>query len=148
MTLFDADIRRVSEAHGLNPALVAAMVLVESGGQTRAYRYEPNFYAKYLAGKPEWQTFPPERCSASYGLMQVMYPVAVEMGFRYGAPEYLYVPYIGLEYGCRKLAQLLDWSHGLIPQALAAYNGGRVANAKPPYRNQFYVDKVLARLTP
>jgi soluble lytic murein transglycosylase-like protein len=76
--------------------------------------------------------------------MQIMYVTAREVGFTQSAPEYLFVPEIGLEFGCRKLRQLLDWAQGRVPQALAAYNGGKKANTTPPYRNQAYVDKVLS----
>jgi len=71
-----------------------------------------------------------------------MYPVACELGYAEDAPEYLFVPTIGLLWGCKKLRSLLDWSKQNVDQALAAYNGGKGDNETPPYRNQFYVDKV------
>jgi len=144
-TAYRSDIEVAAKAHALDPDLVEALVLVESSGRTHAYRYEPRFWAKYMAARPEWRDLNPERVSASYGLMQVLFVVAVECGFSAHDPEYLFVPSIGLEYGCRKLEQLLRWSHGSIPQALAAYNGGRGGNAAPPYRNQPYVDLVFAQ---
>ena len=144
MTDYRQEIEAAAARFGLDPDLVEAIVLTESAGKTHAYRYEPQFWAKYLAPKPEWQHEHPERVSASYGLMQVLYVVAKEVGFKQSAPEYLFVPDIGLEFGCRKLRQLLDWSKGNREQALAAYNGGKKANTKPPYRNQTYVNRVLA----
>ena len=145
-TAYRQDIEAAAARFTLDPNLVEAVVLTESAGKTSAYRYEPQFYAKYMASRPEWARENPERVSASYGLMQVLYVTAREMGFTGSAPEYLFVPDIGLEFGCRKLRQLLTWSTGNVAQALAAYNGGRVANAKPPYRNQSYVDRVLTHM--
>jgi soluble lytic murein transglycosylase-like protein len=146
VTAYRAEIETAAKAQALDPDLVEALVLVESAGRTTAYRYEPNFFIKYMAGRPEWKDLNPERVSASYGLMQVLFVVAVEVGYTARDPEHLFVPSIGLEYGCRKLAQLLTWSDGNVTQALAAYNGGRGGNGKPPFRNQVYADRVVARL--
>lgn len=142
-TPYRAEIEAAAKAHGLEPDLVEAVVMTESSGHTDAFRWEPNFYAKYLAGKPQWADWAPRRVASSYGLMQVMYVVARELGFT-GEPELLFVPRVGLDWGCRKLATLLAWSGGNVLQALAAYNGGKGGNATPPYRNAHYAAKVLA----
>ena len=144
---YRAEIRQAAAAHGLDARVVEAIVMVESAGKTHAYRYESGFWAKYLANHPDYRGANPERVSASYGLMQVMYPVAREMGFLFADPELLFVPATGLEYGCRKLASLLTWSDGDLPQALAAYNGGKAKNVTPPLRNQAYADRVLLALS-
>lgn len=141
------EIAEAAAAHGLDPRVVEAVVAVESSGRTSAYRFEPQFYAKYLAGKPEWAGAVPERVSASYGLMQVMFVVAKELGFTSPDPELLFVPRIGLDWGCRKLATLLKWSGGDLVQALAAYNGGKGNNLKPPFRNISYAERVLQALS-
>jgi soluble lytic murein transglycosylase-like protein len=145
---YRAEAHAIASTMGLDPDLVIAVALVESSGRTYAYRYEPAFWRRYLAGRPEWDGANPERVSASYGLMQVMFPVAIEVGYpRADPPEYLFVPTIGLTYGCRKLAETLKWSGGDIPAGLAAYNGGKTQDNTPgvhPKRNQTYVDKVLA----
>ena len=141
---YQLEIEAAASRFGLESWLVEAVVEAESARKTHAYRYEPRFWAKYLAKTPEWSQANPERVSASYGLMQIMYTTAREVGFTGTAPEYLFVPEIGLEFGCRKLRSLLDWSKGRVPQALAAYNGGKVANTVAPYRNQPYVDRVLS----
>jgi len=146
MTAYRAEIVAASTKHALKPDLVEALVLIESSGRTHAYRYEPQFWTKYMLGKPAWAGTNPARVSASYGLMQIMYPVAVEVGFTGSDPEYLFVPSIGLEFGCRQLAQLLAWAQGDANQALCAYNGGRGGNGVHPFRNQPYADRVLAAL--
>jgi soluble lytic murein transglycosylase-like protein len=147
MTAYRREIESAARLANLDPNLVEAVVLVESGGHTNAYRYEKNFWFKYMAPKPEYRDANPERVSASYGLMQVLWVVAVEVGCsRVDPPEYLFVPAIGLTFGCLKLAQLLAWSKGNVTQALAAYNGGKGSNGAPPFRNQSYADRVLKQL--
>lgn len=146
MTEYRAEIEAISSQFSLDPDLVEAIVLTESSGKTHAYRFEPAFWERYMKNKPQWDGANPSRVSSSYGLMQCMYPVACEMGFSENAPEYLFVPTIGLHWGCKKLRSLLDWAKQNTDQALAAYNGGKNGNTAPPYRNQWYVDKVKRNL--
>ncbi len=148
---YRAEALAAATQHQLEPDLVIAVCLVESSGRTSAYRYEPQFWRRYMAADPKWVGAVPERVSASYGLMQVMYPVAREMGMAADQPpESLFVPANGLQFGCRKLREVLTWSKGDIAAGLAAYNGGKTKDNKPgvqPKRNQAYVDKVLAALS-
>jgi len=148
MTLYRPEIEITASRHGLTADLVEAVVMVESNGYTDAFRYEPDFWRRYLRGKPEWDGANPRRVSSSYGLCQVMFPVAVEHGMaRTEPPEYLFVPLIGLDYGCRVLAQRLAWARGDLRAALASYNGGKGGNAPGgPLRNGAYADTVLAKL--
>lgn len=127
----------------LDPLIVEALVLTESAGQADAFRFEPAFYDKYLKGKPDWQDAIPRRVSSSYGLMQLMYPTAKDLGF-VGEPEVLFVPSVNLTWGCLHLERLLAWAGGEYVRAFAAYNGGKGGNAAPPFRNQAYADRVLA----
>lgn len=143
---YRADVAVIADRHQLDPELVEAVCLTESNGKTHAYRMEPAFWDRYLKDKPQWDGANPARVSASYGLMQCMFPVAVEFGMpRTDPPEYLFVPLIGLEYGCKVLAERLRWARGDLSAALAAYNGGKRGNAPEiePKRNQLYVNKVL-----
>jgi soluble lytic murein transglycosylase-like protein len=145
-TAFRAEIEAVASQFHLDADLVEAVVLVESSGQTDAFRFEPGFWQRYMKDKPQWDGANPRRVSASYGLMQCMYTTALEHGFAESAPEYLFVPTVGLHWGCAHLRSLLDWSHGNVDQALAAYNGGKTGNTEPPYRNQAYVNHVKHQL--
>lgn len=146
MTKYRKEIEAAAEKHGLQPVLVEAQVLVESSGNPKAYRYEPGFWKTYMAGKPEWAGADPKVVSASYGLMQIMYVVALEMGLDKSLPpSVLFDVETNLEYGCRKLASLMKWSKGNVMQALAAYNGGKGGNTTPPFRNMPYVVKVLTQ---
>lgn len=141
-TAYRAEIEAIAAQFHLDPDLVEAIVLAESNGQTHAYRFEPGFWQRYMKDKQKWDGANPERVASSYGLMQCMYPVAVEYGYSENAPEYLFVPTIGLFWGCTILRSLLDWSRQNVDQALAAYNGGKNGNTSAPYRNQHYIDKV------
>lgn len=154
-TPYRLEIETIAQRHELPPDLVEAVVLTESAGHTDAFRFEPAFFVKYQAPKPEWQyaLTNPRRYGSSYGLMQVMLAVAQEMGFT-GIPEALFQPEIGLEFGCRKLRELLQWAERKgagVPEdvrvrsALAAYNGGHLKNEPDfaPDRNAAYATKVL-----
>lgn len=148
MFSYRAEVEAIATRHELPPDLVQAVCMVESSGRTDAFRHEPDFWTRYMAGKPEWDGAIIRRVSSSYGLCQVMYPVALEHGYpKADAPEYLFVPIVGLEYGCRVLAKLLTWAKGDVRAALAAYNGGRGGNRPGGIlRNAAYSDKVLAQL--
>ena len=142
---FRPEIVFYSKKHDLDPLVVEAVILTESSGFTHAYRYEPGFWSRYLVDHEDFHDKNPHRVSASYGLMQVMYPTAIQHGMDLALdPEVLFVPGINLDYGCAHLRSLLTWSKGILAQALAAYNGGKKGNTFPPYRNQSYAGKVLA----
>lgn len=142
-TLYRRQIEAAAAAHGLDADLVEAVVLVESSGQTDSFRFERGFWDLYLKGKEPYATQIPRRVSSSYGLMQCMFAVAVEMGFK-DEPERLFVPEIGLEYGCRKLAAELKWANGDVMKALGSYNAGRGGYASAPGRT--YAGKVTETL--
>ena len=146
-TYYTEEIQYAAEGAGLDPTVVTALVLVESSGYTHSYRYEPEFWTGYLADHPKWKDHNPMRVSASYGLMQILYVTAVERGYQGGDPEFLFVPRIGLRWGCKHLRWLLDRADGAIDVALAAYNGGVGGNRLAgKLRNERYADKVLARM--
>src|SRR3972149_4673874 len=134
-TAYGPQIELAAARYSLPPRLVEAVVLQESAGHTDAFRFEPAFWRRYLAGKPQYQDAIPRRVSSSYGLMQVMYTTAVERGFT-GFPEELFIPENGLEWGCCHLRHLMDWTSKFPVSverqklsALAAYNGGMGGNA-------------------
>jgi soluble lytic murein transglycosylase-like protein len=124
LTAYRREIEQAAREHGLPPNLLEALVLVESSGKAHAYRFEPGFWRRYLQDKTEYRGANPERVSSSYGLCQVMYPVAKELGFQ-GEPEMLFVPSVSLFFGAAKLKELLLWANGEVDKAVAAYNAGR-----------------------
>lgn len=145
-TFYSPLICSTAAAHSLDPRLVEAVVIQESAGTADAFRFEPKFYARYLVRLPAYAGMNPRRISSSYGLMQIMYVVAVELGFR-GEPEELFIPAINLIWGCTKLAQLMTWAKGDLLSVAAAYNGGRADNEpghQPMLRNEKYARSVLA----
>jgi soluble lytic murein transglycosylase-like protein len=117
-----AQARAAAERYGLDPALVLAVVHVESGGEARA-----------LSPK------------GAQGLMQLMPKTAAELGVMDRLD-----PAANLDGGSRYLDALLRKYRGDLRKALAAYNAGPGAVARhggvPPYREtQEYVRRVLRR---
>lgn len=145
-TPYTREIAAAAARFGLDAEFLEGQVVVESSGHTDAFRFESGFYERYLRNKPEWAGANPRRISSSYGLLQLMFPVAKECGY-IGEPEGLFVPSVGLEWGARYLRSLLDWAEGDLTRALAAYNGGKGAAMKHPYPTQAYVDRVFHAVT-
>lgn len=139
-----------AKKYRLDKLLLKAVATVESSLKVRAYRFEPAFFDRYLATKEEWKNRDPNEVSASYGLMQLMFTTAHQLGFR-GTGEELYNPVYNVELGAKLLRQNIDnkrlttntalWP---IDIALARYNGGWKGNPRDDgtLRNQSYVDKV------
>jgi len=117
---FDDLINLVSNKHGMDPALIKAVVHAES-------YFNPNATSRVGAS----------------GLMQLM-PRTAEI---YGVFD-LYSPMKNLDAGVRHLRYLLGRYKNRLSYALAAYNAGETAvrfyNGIPPYREtQQYVRKVI-----
>lgn len=113
--------------HGLDPALVCAVIEQESAWNAWAVRYEPGFLSRYVA-----KDYTAGKISAteaytrsmSWGLMQIMGQVAREQGFGGPSLAELCQPEIGLEHGCVKLAKAMGRAKDNVEEALLAYNGG------------------------
>lgn len=139
-------IKQVSESYHLDPNLVGAVVSVESSYSMWATRYEPGYiylknpslYAKKL-GLSEATERTMQKIS--WGLMQIMGGVARELGYSEHLTQ-LCLPEINLEFGCKKLAILLD-KYKSIGDAVSAYNQGSPKKSGVQYLNQGYVDKVM-----
>lgn len=117
-------IETVAVKHGIDPALVHAVVEAESN-------YHPR--AKSQVG--------------ARGLMQVMPSTGRDLGVASAAM--LFDPQANLEAGVRYLKWLLGRFDGDLPTAIAAYNAGPATVARyrgvPPFKEtQDYVKKVLA----
>lgn len=113
-------IMAVSEAHGVDPMLVRAVIQVESGYRARA-----------------------RSPKGAMGLMQLMPATARE--YKVHNP---YEPKANIEAGIKHLKGLIDKMGG-VALALAAYNAGEGAvkkfNGIPPYREtRNYVSKILS----
>lgn len=137
-----------AKRQGLDPRLIAAIIEVESGGQSYACRFEPGYpflFEPTVMAKTSGTTLSTEqmlqRCS--WGLMQVMGATARELGLRAPLPS-LTDPAAGIEFGCLYFkAQLARYS-GKTLDAIAAYNAGSVVvRTDGIYQNQAYVTKVF-----
>lgn len=122
---------------GLQPSLVAAVCEQESSWNPWAIRFEPAFEARYI--KPALPDAPTTReitKAMSFGLMQIMGEVAIELGWDGKFLTELCDPATGILYGCKKL-QRCYLQHRDDSTSLLAYNGGG---------NSFYADQVLSRV--
>jgi soluble lytic murein transglycosylase-like protein len=128
--------RTIASAHGLDPALVCAVVEQESEWDACAIRYEPGFRARYVAPLELPPTEEIAR-SISWGLMQVMGQVAREQGFQRPFLSALCDPSAGLTFGCIVLAAKLAAASGDVSRGLTLWNGGG---------NPDYAAQVLARV--
>jgi soluble lytic murein transglycosylase-like protein len=131
--------RKAASAQSLDAALVCAVVEQESGWNPWAMRYEPAFFAKYVAALyTNYKVTASEAYARgfSWGLMQVMGQVARETGFEGPFLSALCDPEQSLALGCKVLRKKFDAHGGDCTRALLAWNGG--ANAA-------YLAQVLAR---
>jgi hypothetical protein len=168
-TTFTRDIAEIASGHLLEPDIVEALVLVESGGHPAAWNPEPQY--RYLWNVKTWQPFralsaaeilsssPPADFPTlagdrdqewwgqrvSWGLMQVMGAVARERGYRQPyLPELVRDVRGNLHLGCAHLAAMLRWADGDYEKALGAYNAGRGGAVGPVGRA--YAAKVMAHV--
>lgn len=124
-TPWSSEILAAARRHGLNPALVAAVVRVESAFNPRAVSRK-----------------------GARGLMQLMPATGKRFGLR---THELFDPARNLDAGARYLAWLADRFGDRLPLVLAGYNAGEGAVARhggvPPYREtRDYVRKVYSWL--
>jgi soluble lytic murein transglycosylase-like protein len=119
--------RRAAEAEGLDAAVVCAVVEQESGWNTWAMRYEPLFFAKYVAPLYTNNKVGATEAYArgfSWGLMQVMGQTAREAGVNALHLSTLCDPAVGLAVGCKILRKKVDAASGDLHKALLGWNGG------------------------
>lgn len=128
--------REKAASHGMDPALVCALIDQESAWNTCAIRYEPGFRIRYVSPL----RLPPSEeiaRSISWGLMQVMGQVAREHEFTGKFLSALCDPATGVEVGCRVLSAKITEAAGDFTRGLQLWNGGA---------NCDYAAQVLARM--
>lgn len=149
MLVIKPEIHRIAKEYDLNPHLVTAIVIKESGGVQYRCRYEPHTerylhfhreYASRLGISVETEI---TQQKTSWGLMQVMGFVAREMKFNGYLVELCGVE-CGLRLGCMKFKSLL-LKYGDLEAAVAAYNMGSPRKSNGGlYKNQKnYVDPIF-----
>jgi len=115
-------IDHYADKQGLDPALIAAIISKESGG---------DHLARGAVGE--------------YGLMQIRESTAQMFGFS-GDPERLYNVTENLNYGTQYVAWQRDRYRGQpMDYAIAAYNAGTAILQRGKFKNQSYVDSVKVR---
>lgn len=110
--------------HGLDTALVCAVIEQESGWDTWAMRYEPAFYQRYIVPMGLEDLTAALARATSFGLMQLMGQTAIEFGFKGKFATSLCDPDTGVDFGCAKLRSCLDKHSGDETKALLSFNGG------------------------
>lgn len=99
-------IRKSAAEYDLDPNLIFATIMVESGGNTYAVRQEPRIH------------------DASYGLGQLLYGTARGIGYR-GTPEGLFDPAVNIDLIAKYHKRNFDRYTDLNPTELTvAYNTG------------------------
>lgn len=153
-TFYRKEIAAAAEKYQLDPLLVEAIVLQESGGNTDAFRFERDLWNRLLKPQKFYNGKNPRRVSSSYGLLQILYCTAIDRGFSKDLPpELLFVPETGLDYGCKHLRVIIDRIGATYAQAtpeqqrlavLASYNGGFQSPFALRPRNADYAKRVMA----
>ena len=114
------------EGYTLEDIAKAVSMVESSGGTNSVPRYEPGFQRRYLQGKPQWEQLAKQHgwqaVSSSYGKFQIMYPTAVELGFK-GTPQQLADPVINRQLFEKKFTRDFQKT-GSLQGALLRYNGG------------------------
>lgn len=143
-------LNKVCSEKLIDPYLMRAIVLVESGGVKWRTRYEPKFqwfYQVHIISNK--LGISDETCrihqATSWGLGQIMGAVAYELGFTGYCPE-LCDPLTNLNW-CGQLINKLEKRHTEMSAVVASYNAGSPRKEAGRYVNQTYVDKVYKMIT-
>lgn len=121
----------------IDPILFCAIVEQESGWDTWAIRYEPDFFNRYIAAQTSLHPTEARARAFSYGLCQVMGQVAREHGFDGKWLTEMCDPKIGLPVGAEVFASKLKAAQEDVTKALLKWNGGS---------NILYPNQVLGRI--
>jgi soluble lytic murein transglycosylase len=147
--MFEDIISKYAKEYKIPESLIKAIIKKESSFNPWAIRVEPGYWKKYkdniskLKIDVKWLKYP-DIVGASYGLMQVMLPTAVEIGFEFKFPTELLDPDINIKFGCLYLSKLYK-KYKNFEDSISAYNqGNNRKDDEGKYKNQQYVDLVLA----
>lgn len=138
-TKFDSEIQVYAGKVDVPPALIKAIITCESSWDSFAYRPEITFWEKYIRHNPKYQSHPLKDqwvCWGSWGLMQLLFSTALDLGYKETHPWRLCYPLINIELGAKYLASRYS-KFGEWSKAISAYNAG-----SPTDKNKSYVEKV------
>jgi len=119
---------RYSNEKQLDPILTFAVIVIESGGNEKAYREEPQIN------------------DASIGLMQILFKTAKSIGYG-GTSQGLFDPETNIKYGTKYLSKCFLAENGNIYNTFRAYNGGtgwRKSSAKALKMTETHANKGIA----
>jgi len=142
------EIKEVAKDSGIEPELLGAIVLTESGGDQWAVRFEPQYKWLFQTRDNALRNKITEDTEkvlqmCSYGLCQVMGAVARELGLKGPIFELLSVT-SNLTYACRLLNRLRA-KYKSNEDVLSAYNAGSVIKMQNgEYKNQPYVNRSMS----
>lgn len=146
-TKYDCFICKYSAEFSLEVALIKALIQVESSFKERAYRFEPAFYDRYIKDNAKYLDHVyysyPRIISASFGLTQLMYLTAEELGFKNVDPEILYDPEANIKLGCKFLRKKINL-YGL-ERGILAYNSGSPRYSDPTIEHNYCYLKKIAK---
>ena len=115
--LIEDSINKYSEFYEIPTSLIKAIIKKESDFNPYAVRVEKGFWTRYFVGikntilqtknkRDDYWLQYPDFISASFGLMQIMLPVAIELDFNFQYPTELCDSEKNIELGCKKLSIL------------------------------------------
>jgi hypothetical protein len=146
------DLYQASVGCGLDPSLVSAIAFVETGYKRKLVRFEPKwnyFYQAEVFARNLGITVETEQMfqSVSWGPLQIMGTNCRRLGFN-GFLQDLCgsTCYWATYYSCQKLKQLCIDYRDDDEDIISAWNQGTPVKIAGFYRNQEYVDKVVAKL--
>ena len=137
MSEYSELIRSNARKYGVDPVLIAAIIVQESSEYPFSFRYEEGFYQwllRTLKKRPILLGYVPRKYGItlaterkarafSYGLMQIMGETAREYGFDRESLLELTNPELNIELGC-KIVQKLFIKHANEEKVLLRWNGG------------------------
>jgi len=139
---FYTSIKKIAFELDVDSLLVTAIIKIESNFYPFAFRYEPQLKKTkwYLATLKNIEYNDYHFCS--YGLMQVLFGIARNMGYEEKNPFGLFEPKINIFYGIKLLKNYIK-AYPDIKDVISSYNqGSPKKNNLGIYYNQEYVNKV------
>lgn len=128
---------QAARSYHIDPVLFCSLIEQESGWDTYAIRWEPGFFAKYVAPQNLLNQTEATARAMSWGLCQTMGQTAREFAFKGRFLSMLCEPVAGLDVGCRVLKGKMAPHPNSVEAGLLSYNGGASLN---------YAREVLARI--